>query len=57
MQLMESSGKNDGKVAPGLHTGGFKGSPVAIYDGSIGKIDQCIIVNMPISSEMLIGLT
>ena len=28
-----------------------------IYEGFIGKIGKCIIVNMFISSEMLIGLT
>ena len=53
MQFMESSGKVDGKVAPSLHKGDFRGS---MYKGSIGKIGKCIIVNMPMSSEMLIGL-
>ena len=35
----------------------FQGIPAAIYNCSIGKIGKCIIVNMPISSEMLFGLT
>ena len=38
-------------------TRGFQGIPTAIYNCSIGKIGKCIIVNMPISSEMLFGLT
>lgn len=29
----------------------------AVYEGSIGKIGMCIIVNVLISSEMLIDLT
>ena len=53
MQFMESSGKVDGKVAPSLHKGDFRGS---MYKGSIGKIGKCIIVDMPMSSEMLTGL-
>ena len=34
-----------------------QGVPKAVYEGSIGKIGMCIIVNVLISSEMLIGLT
>ena len=54
---MELSCKVDGKVAPGLHWGSFRGNPKAIYGGSVEKIGKCIFVNMQISSEMLIGLT
>ena len=36
---------------------GVQGAPKAIYEGFIGKIGICIIVNMFISSEMFIGLT
>ena len=36
---------------------GFHGFPTAIYDGPVGKNGKCIILNMPISSEMLIDLT
>ena len=55
---MELSGKVNGKLAPGLHrVGGVQGVPKAIYEGFIGKIGICIIVNMFISSEMFIGLT
>ena len=35
----------------------FEGFATAIYDDSMGKIGQCIIVDTPISSDMLIGLT
>ena len=40
-----------------VSTRGVSGVSKAIYGSSIGKIGQCIIVNMPILSEMLIGLT
>ena len=35
----------------------FQGVPKAIYGGSIGKIGKCILVDMQIFPEMLIGLT
>ena len=38
-------------------TRGFQGIPTAIYNCSIGKTGTCIIVNMPISSDMFFGLT
>ena len=41
-----------GKVAPGLHRGSQKRCK-----GSMRKFGKCIIVNMLISFEMLIGLT
>ena len=34
-----------------------QGVPKAVYEGSMGKIGMCIIVNVLISSEMLIDLT
>ena len=37
--------------------GEFQGVSKIIYGGYIGKICNCILVNMQISSEMLIGLT
>ena len=39
-----------------VSTWGFQRVSTAIYDGSIGKVCQRVTVNMPISSEMLIGL-
>ena len=58
---MESSCKADEKAAPGLHREGegegVQRFPEAIYEGSIGKIDNCITVNMQMSFEMLISLT
>ena len=38
-------------------TGGVSGGSKSHYRGSIGKIGKCILVNMQISSKMLIGLT
>ena len=40
MQFLESSGKVDGKVAPGFQEGVMRGSvgPKAIYKGSVEKI-------------------
>ena len=57
MQFVESSGKVDGKVAPGLHRGSFRGSQKPFTGVPLGKIGNCIFVNMQISSEVLIGLT
>ena len=54
---MESSGKVDGKVAPGLHRSFFRGYQKPFTRVPYEKIGKCIIVNMLISSEILIGLT
>ena len=50
---MELSDKFDGKVALDLHTGAFRGSQQPFM---MVHRKKCVIVNMPISSEMVIGL-